>query len=380
MVQLSRLLYPFPDFSTLNSHCRLPGVGSFFSASEVTFADQQQFHNNECSIIDESVFDMLLQPIMDTPAISPEEFDKLILFVKPKSAIVDSEQTNQKLNVQKPATCSSVKTEPGNETPPQDFVKDYTCSICFKTFSKQQTLDFHMSLHTGERHMCPFPGCNKTFTSEEGLQKHVSGKSHSQRNGDGSLNLGAERSHTPPPKQPTPTPSSSKNGSQQSENGSKPLSASNKNEATVKTEKIVTQKRKSLESRVIETDSDKEFNALPVPAPGEESQIFYDQLVKQIVLDGKTQFKCRKCLHTFTRKADCKCHWLKACPNNPYQEIQCKICTEYKRVFKGISNLIMHLITVHKFIGEHVCLKCHELFRQKNGLKQHSDKCGKGVK
>ena len=53
-------------------------------------------------------------------------------------------------------------------------LKDYpfVCNICSMTFQKQEALNTHFRLHTGEKpYICEI--CDKTFTSEKNKRVHV---------------------------------------------------------------------------------------------------------------------------------------------------------------------------------------------------------------
>ena len=130
--------------STLNSHCRLPGIGTFFSGESVTFDDQEKYHEQECAVIDENLFDIMSQPVMDTERITQEDFDILVI-VQP-----DSPVKKPVTDTKRPTRATQIKSEPNVIAEDNsEKIVDYTCTICQKTFPKKQTLDFHLGLHKG---------------------------------------------------------------------------------------------------------------------------------------------------------------------------------------------------------------------------------------
>ncbi|ORY00215.1 hypothetical protein K493DRAFT_105039 [Basidiobolus meristosporus CBS 931.73] len=52
--------------------------------------------------------------------------------------------------------------------------RKYECSVCQKHFNRPSTLKTHMYSHTGERpFVCQYEGCNKRFSVESNLRRHL---------------------------------------------------------------------------------------------------------------------------------------------------------------------------------------------------------------
>ena len=78
----------------------------------------KQQHDDECTEIDEELFDMLLQPVMGMPVLTVEEFDN---FVIPGQHLDPSPKTNPTDAHPKRSFKPIVKKEPGIEQ-----IVDYT--------------------------------------------------------------------------------------------------------------------------------------------------------------------------------------------------------------------------------------------------------------
>ncbi|KAK9761742.1 hypothetical protein K7432_013130 [Basidiobolus ranarum] len=52
--------------------------------------------------------------------------------------------------------------------------RKYECNVCQKHFNRPSTLKTHMYSHTGERpFVCHYEGCNKRFSVESNLRRHL---------------------------------------------------------------------------------------------------------------------------------------------------------------------------------------------------------------
>ncbi|ORX92530.1 hypothetical protein K493DRAFT_168795, partial [Basidiobolus meristosporus CBS 931.73] len=50
----------------------------------------------------------------------------------------------------------------------------YRCAICQREFQRPSTLRTHMYSHTGEKPFaCTFEGCNKRFSVESNMRRHL---------------------------------------------------------------------------------------------------------------------------------------------------------------------------------------------------------------
>lgn len=47
----------------------------------------------------------------------------------------------------------------------------YVCPACSKTFTTNGHLRRHARIHTGEKHVCPFPGCHRMCSRQDNLQQ-----------------------------------------------------------------------------------------------------------------------------------------------------------------------------------------------------------------
>ena len=371
----------FPDLKSLTSSCHLPGISTIFETGPDDASLKQQ-HEDQCTEIDEELFNMLLQPVMGTPILTVEQFDN---FVIPGQHLDPSAKTNPTVAHPKRGLKPIVKKEPGIEQ-----IVDYTCRICQKPFDTQQPLKFHVDLHTGVHKMCPYPMCMHTFTTQYGLTLHLKGNTHKK-------NVQSNPSPKPiepqnPPKQPSPKQSPSPKLGQNSKpaQAETPIESSKKNKDVKPTKPIASEKATSQPRlRAVqcanvnfseETDSDREFNAKPLPNLDNEPQQFFVDLVREVNLETGKKFLCHKCRNSFTRRGDVKQHWKGSCLENPYMEILCKLCTDTKVVLRGQSNLIINVMQRHAQRGDFICLKYHTLFCDESSLAKHTDVCTRNVK
>ena len=340
----------------------------------------KQQHDDQCTEIDEELFDMLLQPVMGTPPLTLEQFDN---FVVPGQHLDPSQKTNPIDAHPKRSFKQVLKKEPGVEQ-----VVDYTCRICQKPFDTQQALKFHVDLHTGVRKMCPYPACTRTFTTQHGLMLHLRGNTHKKNVQSNPPPKPIEPQN--PPKQPSPKQSPAPKLAQNSKPPQVETESSKKIKDLKPSKPVATDKaapqgrlREPTSANVNfaeETDSDKEFNAKALPNPDNEPQQFFLDLVREVNLDTGKKFLCRMCRNSFTRRNDVKRHWKGSCLENPYREIQCKLCTDTRLVLRGQSNLIIHVMQRHGQRGDFICLKCHTLFSDETSLSKHTDVCTRSVK
>lgn len=67
------------------------------------------------------------------------------------------------------------------KTEHDDYGGAFQCDICSKTFPVRRTLENHAEIHEENRqrnHACTFPGCEKTYFTDKGLEYHLA---HHQR-------------------------------------------------------------------------------------------------------------------------------------------------------------------------------------------------------
>ena len=216
-------IHLFPDLKSLTSSCHLPGISTIFNKGPDDTSLKQQ-HDDECTEIDEELFDMLLQPVMGTHIFTVEEFDN---FVVPGQHLDPSPKTNPTDAHPKCSLKLILKKEPGVEQ-----IVDYTCRICQKPCDTQQALTFHVDLHTGVRKMCPYPSCTCTFTTQNGLMLDLKGNSHKKNvQSNPSPKLIQPQN---PPKQPSPKQSPVPNLAQ----NSKPPQAETSIESSKKNKEV----------------------------------------------------------------------------------------------------------------------------------------------
>ena len=234
--------------------------------------------------------------------------------------------------------------------------------MCSTMCSSCAELTFHVQLHMGVQKFCPCPSCSKTFTTESGLKHHVKTKYeqyHKEQESEkmkkkkkeneakhGTLNsanadkpknenLGDENEKVETKKDVTEEEKVKESNSTQ--NVKKNQCSKVEMPSTKSTSKVVKTKKKKPDPKIetkINTDSDEEFRCRPLPIPGDESDEFYDDLVKNVEVEvmGKNGkelriiFICKMCATTCTRKTDVKHHWKQSCAGNPAKEIICRHC------------------------------------------------------
>ena len=293
---------------------------------------------------------------MDTGALSELDFDALKTVppeIKPLPPQTPQNTDAIDNNKQKDVPLTKRVTRNIKSESEVGDVPNYTCELCSKIFDKKASFDYHMQFHTGSRRVCPHISCTKTFTSEIGFKKHLN-----VHNND------------------TPIKSEPKKEKETKQNEA-PKKGQGQSSAPVKSEKPPLKKDKVTNpTSVIEpTESDEEFNSRSLPEPGTETEDFYSDLMREMTVEGgKTRFVCRKCQSTCTRRADVRRHWRSTCPGNPYPEIVCRHCLPAKKICRGTSNLIAHVMT-HGLKGEFICLRCHTLVTTQNHLDKHLEIC-----
>ena len=107
-----------------------------------------------CAIVDEKLFDILIQPSYNEQRITPELFDEL-------------EGANEN-NV----SDTDLKSK-----------RSHLCDLCDRSFSTGSELKVHIEIHKGLRKLCLIPACVKTFTTAGGLRLHMKGNAHRDFNG-----------------------------------------------------------------------------------------------------------------------------------------------------------------------------------------------------
>ena len=390
----------FPDFERLTVNCRLPSVDNILHHSEEDSSADGQ-HGINCTKIDQKLFDLMNQPFMHNQRITRDIFDSLPCTLteieSTNDDIVITGQTKTKRSVS--ARCKNDDNKNVKET------VNLQCHLCNKKLKTDNDLKEHLEVHKGTRKVCTVPLCIKTFTRQQSLSLHLRGNCHVDANGnqikhvptemsqnqnvEPCNNESAKKTENPSKNSVTDVKASEENAPQNGQKEKESIKLNSKPRTKPEAKKTSSEgsqpkskpeaKKTSSECSPseYETDSDTEFNALPLPTPGAESHEFYDALVKTKQLEGgKVLFICRKCSRTATRKADVKRHWKSTCPKNPFPEIHCRHCLPLtKHSVRGKSNLVCHLQSQHSLVGEHVCLRCQSLFTDVKFLQKHNDKC-----
>ena len=147
--------------------CKLPGIENILGAGDI--GDNIDPHQGmNCSVVNESLFDLMSQPCMDSKLVTPELFDS-IPFTEP---FVPPQQNARKI-VQKHTTTAHVKSV------------EIGCDLCSEQFSTPTLLKNHVKMfHRNTlQQFCPIPLCVKTFTKSQGLTLHLKGNCHVNANG-----------------------------------------------------------------------------------------------------------------------------------------------------------------------------------------------------
>ena len=359
----------FVDVSPVT--CKLPSFSSWLDSNWAPGEDLH--HGMDCFVVDEDLFDIIAQPGLETPPLTPDEFDNIVKNV-PSRTTPDDADASAELNSQ--LSQQNDKSRPKRTVFKSENVDpdDYFCVKCEKSFAKKENYKIHMDCHRGVRHMCPVPVCPKSFSTVVGLNKHLDSKAHTPEEVAPFKKSNVAVPETP--KQPPPQVSNNQNQSTPAQIPSK--TGPVKQHLVKPKQNIITPTPSSQHQQQQQQRTAKKGALLPIPEPGTETEAFYKSLVVEEG-EGKTRsFLCQRCDTHFTRKGDVKRHWHKSCVHNIYRDIQCKICSD-QYFSKGKSNLIAHLMKVHKFVGEYVCLKCHSLYTKNEELSAHVAACKKKV-